>query len=89
MHNGVFSDLETVVRFYNKYNSKAAINQTNPETGEPWGEPEVKDTISLAELEEGDALDTQRIDAIVAFLKTLTDARYEPLLAEQEMAQKE
>lgn len=51
--------------------------------------PEVKDTISLAELEEGDALDTQRIDAIVAFLKTLTDARYEPLLAEQEMAQKE
>lgn len=48
----------------------------------------MKDTISLAELEEGDALDTQRIDAIVAFLKTLTDARYEPLLAEQEMAQK-
>ncbi|MEQ9346732.1 MAG: hypothetical protein RIG26_09845 [Thalassospira sp.] len=33
-------------------------------------------------------LDTKRIKAIVAFLKTLTDARYEPLLAEQEAAAK-
>jgi cytochrome c peroxidase len=82
MHNGVFADLETVVRFYNKYNSKAKANQTNPETGKPWGAPEVADTISLEELEQGDALDAKRIDAIVAFLKTLTDARYEPLLAE-------
>ncbi|WP_297024668.1 cytochrome c peroxidase [Thalassospira sp.] len=86
MHNGVFADLETVVRFYNKYNSKAEINQTNPETGAPWGEPEVLETISLTELEKGDALDSQRIDAIVAFLKTLTDARYEPLLDKQETA---
>lgn len=83
MHNGVFADLETVVRFYNKYNSKAEINQTNPETGKPWGPPEVSDTISLEELEQGDALDNQRIDAIVAFLKTLTDERYEPFLTEQ------
>ncbi|MCC9622555.1 methylamine utilization protein MauG [Thalassospira sp. MA62] len=80
MHNGVFADLETVVRFYNKYNSKAKINQINPETGEPWGEPEVPETISLTELEQGDALDAKRISAIVAFLKTLTDKRYEPLL---------
>ncbi|HCK19878.1 MAG TPA: methylamine utilization protein MauG, partial [Thalassospira sp.] len=86
MHNGVFADLETVVRFYNKYNSKAEVNQTNPETGKPWGEPEVADTISIKELEQGDALDDKRIDAIVAFLKTLTDARYESLLADQETA---
>ncbi|MBO6581244.1 MULTISPECIES: cytochrome-c peroxidase [Thalassospira] len=86
MHNGVFADLETVVRFYNKYNSKAEINQTNPETGKPWGEPEVAETISLKELEQGDALDEKRIDAIVAFLKTLTDARYEPLLEQQQAA---
>lgn len=84
MHNGVFADLETVVRFYNKYNSKAKANQTNPETGEAWGDPEVADTISLKELEQGDALDTKRINAIVAFLKTLTDARYEPLLEQTE-----
>ncbi|MEQ8284944.1 cytochrome c peroxidase [Thalassospira sp.] len=88
MHNGVFSELETVVRFYNKFNSKAKANQTNPETGEAWGAAEVPETISLSELEEGDALDTKRIKAIVAFLKTLTDARYEPLLAEQEAAAK-
>ncbi|BDW89295.1 methylamine utilization protein MauG [Thalassospira tepidiphila] len=86
MHNGVFADLETVVRFYNKYNSKAEINQTNPETGRPWGEPEVAETISLKQLEQGDALDEKRIDAIVAFLKTLTDARYEPLLEQQQAA---
>lgn len=84
MHNGVFADLETVVRFYNKYNSKAKINEINPETGAPWGDPEVPETISLTELEKGDALDDRRITALVAFLKTLTDARYEPLLAEQE-----
>ncbi len=86
MHNGVFADLETVVRFYNKYNSKAKANQTNPETGQPWGDAEVPDTISLKELEQGDALDSKRIKAIVAFLKTLTDARYEPLLTEQAKA---
>ncbi|CAM3330573.1 cytochrome-c peroxidase [Thalassospira profundimaris] len=86
MHNGVFADLETVVRFYNKYNSKSEINQTNPETDKPWGEPEVAETISLKELEQGDALDEKRIDAIVAFLKTLTDTRYEPLLEQQQAA---
>ena len=58
----------------------------NPETGKPWGEPEVAETISLKELEQGDALDEKRIDAIVAFLKTLTDARYEPLLEQQQAA---
>lgn len=82
MHNGVFRDLETVVRFYNKYNSIADANRINPETGEPWGEPEVPGTLSLKELETGPALDTKRIKALVAFLKTLTDKRYEHLLKE-------
>ena len=83
MHNGVFENLETVVRFYNKYNSRADSAQINPETGEPWGEPEVPATLSLEELEHGPALDEQRIDALVAFLKTLTDKRYEHLLDEE------
>jgi len=86
MHNGVFADLRTVIKFYNKYNSRAKSAQLNPETKQPWGDAEVPETISLKELEQGDALDTKRIDALVAFLKTLTDARYEPLLAEQEEA---
>jgi len=80
MHNGVFKDLRTVVLFYDKFNSRSAKRQVNPETGEPWGEPEVPGTLSTEELEHGPALKDQRIDALVAFLKTLTDRRYEHLL---------
>lgn len=80
MHNGVFQDLRTVIAFYNKYNSRAAKAQINPETGEPWGEPEVPGTVDLELLELGPALDERRIDALVAFLKMLTDRRYEFLL---------
>ena len=81
MHNGVFADLRTVVLFYNKYNSTDMARHINPETGTHFAPPEVLDTLSLKELEEGPALDDARIDALVAFLKTLTDARYEDLLA--------
>ena len=80
MHNGVFEDLRTVVLFYNKYNSVAERRQINPETGQPWRDPEVPDTLSTEELTHGPALEDQRIDALVAFMKTLTDARYEHLL---------
>jgi len=80
MHNGVFKDLRTVVLFYNKYNSKSSKRQINPETGEQWAPPEVAENLSLEELEHGPALDNRRIDALVAFMKTLTDQRYEHLL---------
>ncbi|WP_172328120.1 cytochrome-c peroxidase [Mangrovicoccus sp. HB161399] len=80
MHNGVFEDLRTVVLFYNKYNTKNPERLVNPETGQPFGPAPVPGTLSMTELTAGPALDDQRIDAIVAFLKTLTDARYEPLL---------
>ena len=80
MHNGVFSDLRTVILFYNKFNSRSEKRQINPETGERWREPEVADNISLKELETGPALDDRRIDALVAFLELLTDKKYEYLL---------
>ncbi|UWS77826.1 methylamine utilization protein MauG [Phaeobacter sp. G2] len=80
MHNGVFQDLRTVVLFYNRYNSKAEAAQINPETGQPWGEAPVPGTLSVKELAHGPALDDRRVDALVAFLKTLTDQRYEYLL---------
>ncbi|MDO6962943.1 cytochrome-c peroxidase [Rhizobium alvei] len=80
MHNGVFKDLRTVILFYNKYNSKRKSRQINPETGKVWAAPEVADNLAKTELETGPGLDDQRIDALVAFLKTLTDKRYEPLL---------
>ncbi len=81
MHNGVFKDLRTVILFYNKYVSKSPKRQINPETGEPFGPPEVADNLALEELKSAPALDDKRIDALVAFLKTLTDRRYEHLVA--------
>jgi cytochrome c peroxidase len=78
MHNGVFQDLRTAVLFYDKYNNPSRT--INPETGKPWAEPEVAENIDFENLEIGPALPDQRVDAIVAFLKTLTDQRYEALL---------
>ena len=80
MHNGVFNDLRTVILFYNKYNSKKKSRQIDPETGQHWADPEVPDNIAMKELTTGPGLDDKRIDALVAFLKTLTDQRYEGLL---------
>ncbi len=80
MHNGVFKDLRTVILFYDKYNSRSAKRQIDPETGKPWQPPEVPGNIALKELQIGPGLDDRRINALVAFLKTLTDKRYEPLL---------
>jgi len=82
MHNGVFADLRTVILFYNSYNTRRPERHINPETGAPFDPPEVAQNLSRTELEAGPALDDQRIDALVAFLKTLTDARYEPLLTD-------
>ncbi|WP_409522971.1 cytochrome-c peroxidase [Nitrincola sp. MINF-07-Sa-05] len=80
MHNGVFTDLLTVIRFYNKYNSRSASAQVNPETGLTWEPPEIAENLSLEALQTGPALDERRMQALVAFLKTLTDQRYEHLL---------
>ena len=80
MHNGVFKDLRTVVLFYNKYNSRSNARQINPETGQAWATAEVAANLSVEELETGPALTDQRVDALVAFMKTLTDKRYEALL---------
>ncbi|MCI2395257.1 cytochrome c peroxidase [Aliiroseovarius sediminis] len=82
MHNGVFEDLRTVVLFYNKYNTLDKDRQINPETNKPWAMPEIPQNLAVTELIHGPALDDKRIDALVAFMKTLTDARYEHLLAE-------
>lgn len=82
MHNGVFKDLRTVILFYNKYNSRDPDRQVDPESGVAWDIPEVAANLSLEQLETGPALDDKRIDALVAFLRTLTDRRYEHLLPE-------
>lgn len=80
MHNGIFQDLKTVIIFYNQYNSKNPQNKINPETGQLWEKPEVPENLALEELKKGTALDDKRINALVAFLKLLTDKRYETQL---------
>lgn len=87
MHNGAFKDLRTVVLFYVKYKSKKPSRQINPETGAVWDAPEVPDNIAMTELTAAPALDDKRVDAIVAFLKTLTDKRYEHLLSKENAGQ--
>lgn len=86
MHNGAFKELRTAVVFYNKYTTTAQKWQINPETGEPWGDPEVPENLAMKELKSGLTVNDARVDALVAFLETLTDARYEPLLEEKRAA---
>ncbi len=81
MHNGVFSDLTTVVKFYDKYVNKEQL--INPETHKVWAEPEVaigKEDMKL--LTNAKALSERKIKALVAFMKILTDKRYEHLIKE-------
>ncbi|MDP8080396.1 cytochrome-c peroxidase [Phocoenobacter skyensis] len=77
MHNGVFKHLRTVVEFYDTFNNPKRI--INPETGKPWGETEVPETIDREDL-AAKKLTDRKVDALVAFMKMLTDKRYEPLL---------
>ena len=82
MHNGVFEDLRTVMLFYNQFNTLDPKRRTNPETGKPFRMPQMPMTLAVKELTFGPEHDDDQIDALVAFLKTLTDARYEHLLEE-------
>ncbi|MBV1928061.1 MAG: c-type cytochrome [Gammaproteobacteria bacterium] len=77
MHNSVFKDLKTVMEFYDKYNNPKRTN--NPETGKPWLDPEVEETINRKDL-KARKLSDQKIDALISFLKILTDKRYEQFL---------
>ena len=79
MHNGVFKDLKTVMEFYDKYND--VNRKINPETNKPWREPEVKETIAIDELKSKRQSD-RKIEALIAFMKILTDKKYEHLIKE-------
>jgi cytochrome c peroxidase len=83
MHNGVFEELETVVVFYNKFVLTNPESQTNPETGELWGEPEVPPGLADLELlEDAQPVSPMQVGLLVAFLELLTDQRYEHLLVD-------
>lgn len=80
MHNGVFRELRTVVEFYDRHNNEEA-RLLNPETGEPWREAEIPETVATDLLEVGDPLTDLEVESLVCFLRALTDRRYEPLIA--------
>lgn len=77
MTNGVFSELKTVIQ-YNDHMGKGT-RPTNPETNQPWGEPEINATINPLVFAMP-PLSDENVDDIEAFLKTLTDKKYEHLL---------
>lgn len=81
MHNGVFRELDTVMRFYDQFNNPD--NTTNPETGAPWAEPEIGENINFTELEDGDIMTEQDIEGLVCFMVSLTDEVFEHLIEDQ------
>ena len=84
MHNGVFRELATVVFFYNQYLVENEANLINPETHRHWGAPEIPATVDRARLRVGQPMDDERIAFLVAFLRTLTDQRFEVLLEQSD-----
>ena len=76
MHNGVFKSLKTVVHFYNTRDVPGAIN---PDTGLPWEKGEVEGNKNVNELGNLKLTDAEEND-LLAFLKTLTDEKYEHLI---------
>ncbi|MBW9268683.1 MAG: c-type cytochrome [Candidatus Thiodiazotropha sp. (ex. Lucinisca nassula)] len=79
MHNGVFRDLKTVILFYDQFNNED--RSLNPETGIAWADAEVPETINHNEL-AAPALTDEEVEALVCFLRSLTDARYKHLIEE-------
>lgn len=80
MHNGVFSELETAILFYSKFTVVNVDSVVNPETGRPWADAEIAETVDHDLLQDGQPIDAARARALAAFLRTLTDRRYEALL---------
>lgn len=74
-HNGVVQDLISAVQLHaHRGAPDSVINQINPETGQTWGATDYPARIDFAALKLPGSLDEQEVDALVAFLQTLTDA---------------
>lgn len=79
MSNGVFKELRTVLEFYD-HMAGQGNHSLNPETGLIWDAPEVAETVATDLLTDTEELTDERIDALMAFLKLLTDELYEGLV---------
>jgi cytochrome c peroxidase len=83
MHNGYFTDLRSVVAFYNDRDVRPRCadamwtREVDAESQHCWPEPEVPATVNHVELGNL-GLSGEEIDDIVAFLNTLTDGWQQP-----------
>jgi len=73
-------NVSTAIFFYGKFTLSNQQSQINPETGEPWGQPEVIETVEVDLLSQGQPITRDRAELIATFLQTLTDQHYESLL---------
>ncbi len=81
MNNGVFKELRTVLEFYD-HMAGLGDHPINPETNKAWENNDNNATINHTLLQATKALPDNKIKALEAFLRTLTDKRYEHLLNE-------
>jgi len=79
MSNGQFKKLRTVIEFYDFMSGKGSHN-TNNETGKPWGGNDFPATVNHTKLGQTEPLSDDDINALIAFLRTLTDKKYENLM---------
>jgi cytochrome c peroxidase len=78
LHNGLFDNLKEVVDFYNQRD----LDSKKSPTERRWAQAEVQENVNDEEL--GDLkLTPEDVDALVAFMETLTDGYLLPILAEQ------
>jgi len=82
MHNGVFRDLKTVIEFYDR-SVNPQVRAHNPETGAPWADPEIPETVATELLQTAQPLTDAEVEGLVCFLRALTDARYEHLIQDK------
>jgi cytochrome c peroxidase len=78
LHNGLFDNLKEVVDFYNQRD----LDNKKSLTERRWPQAEVQENVNDEEL--GNLkLTPEEVDALVAFMETLTDGYSLPILAEQ------
>jgi cytochrome c peroxidase len=78
LHNGLFDNLKEVVDFYNQRD----LDSKQSPTERRWAQAEVQENVNDEEL--GNLkLTPEEVDALVAFMETLTDGYSLPILAEQ------
>lgn len=78
MHNGVAEDLRSAILLHHRFSTREGPDR--PETRPTWDAPEMPQTVDREALAAAPMLTDPDIDALIAFLDTLTDARYERLL---------